>query len=31
MLVVGNLEEAVQHIKSINDLITIKEEDYFDF
>ena len=31
MLVVGNLEETVQHIKSINDLITIKEEDYFDF
>ena len=31
MIVVGNLAETVQHIKSLNDLITIKEEDYFDF
>ena len=31
MIVVGNLEEGVQQIKSLDDLITIKEEDYFDF
>ena len=31
MLVVGDLQETVKKINSINDLITIKEEDYFEF
>ena len=31
MIIVGNLEEGVQQIKSLDDLVTIKEEDYFDF
>lgn len=31
MLVIGELEQVVQHIKSLDELITIKEEDYFDF
>ena len=31
MLVVGNLEEEIQKIKSVDELITIKEDDYFYF
>lgn len=31
MIVVGNLEETVQTISSIQELVTIKEEEYFDF
>ena len=31
MLIVGELEQVVQNIKSLEDLITIKEEDYFEF
>ena len=31
MLVIGNLEQEVIKIKSLNDLITITEEEYFDF
>jgi hypothetical protein len=31
MIVVGNLEKVVTEIKSIEDLITISEEEYFDF
>ena len=30
-LVVGNLEKVVTQIKSVDELITISEEDYFDF
>jgi hypothetical protein len=30
-LIVGNLEEAVAKATSIEEFITIKEEDYFDF
>ena len=31
MLVVGKLEEVVQKISSLEELITIREDDYFDF
>jgi hypothetical protein len=31
MLVIGNLEEVVQQITSLNELVVIQEEDYFDF
>ena len=31
LLVIGNLEEVVQKINNIDELITITEEDYFDF
>jgi hypothetical protein len=31
MLVIGNLEEVVTKIEKVDDLITIKEEEYFDF
>ena len=31
MIVVGNLEDKVQEIKSLDDLVVIKEEEYFDF
>ena len=31
ILVVGDLEKMVQEIKSLDDLVLIKEEDYFDF
>lgn len=31
MIVVGNLEKVVTEIKSIEDLVTISEEEYFDF
>ena len=31
MIVIGDLNKVVTKIKSINELITIKEEDYFDF
>ena len=31
MIVVGDLEQVIQKIKSLDDLITIKEEEYFDF
>ena len=31
MLVIGDVEEVVQKITSVDELITIKEEDYFDF
>ena len=31
MLIVGDLEKVVSEIESVDDLITIKEEDYFDF
>ena len=31
MLVIGNLEKVVTQIHSINELVTIKEEEYFDF
>lgn len=30
-LVIGNLEKVVTQIKSVDELITISEEDYFDF
>ena len=31
MIVVGNLEETVKTINSIQELVTIKEEEVFDF
>ena len=31
MIIVGQLETVVQNIRSIDELITLKEEDYFDF
>lgn len=31
MIIFGNLEEVVLEIKSIDDLLVLKEEDYFDF
>jgi hypothetical protein len=31
MIVVGNLEEILKTISSIDDLVVIKEEDFFDF
>ena len=31
MIVVGNLKETIKTINSIQDLVTIKEEEYFDF
>ena len=31
MLIVGDLEKVAQEVKNIDELITIKEEDYFDF
>jgi hypothetical protein len=31
MLVIGNLEKTVQKISNVDELITITEEDYFDF
>ena len=31
MLIIGNLEETLQNIHSLDELVTIKEEDYFDF
>ena len=31
MLVIGELEELVTKIDSVDDLIVIKEEEYFDF
>ena len=30
-IIIGNLEKVVQNIKSLNDLIIITEEEYFDF
>jgi hypothetical protein len=31
MLIINNLEEVVTKIEKVDDLITIKEEDYFEF
>ena len=31
MIVVGDLEQTIPKIKSLDDLVTIKEEEYFDF
>ena len=31
MIVIGQIEEVVQSIKSLDDLVTIKEEEFFDF
>jgi hypothetical protein len=31
MLVIGDLEKEVTRIKSVDELITIKEEEYFNF
>jgi hypothetical protein len=31
MIVIGNLEEVVTSIENIEEMITIKEEEYFDF
>ena len=31
MLIIGNLEKTVQKINSLDELVTIKEEEYFDF
>ena len=31
MIIIGKLEDVVQQIQSVEEIITIKEEDYFDF
>ena len=31
MLIIGDLGEVVQHLNSVDDLITIQEDEYFDF